>query len=200
MKKVFLASLLFLSFGSSRAQSPISIATQNKPSTSDAHVTSTITGTTSACVGASSTLSCSLVGGSWSSSNTAIAVVGASTGEVTGVSAGSTTIHYTEGSNSASTGFTVTNCSASGVAEYCRSAREVYPNPANAELNIPLSYDLKAVSRVIILNLVGQVVYDNLCSDTDYLKINTSNWKPGTYFIKVSFGRLGYSSQVKVAH
>ena len=54
-----------------------------------------ITGTTSMCEGSSVTLSDATSGGTWSSSNTATAVVNSSTGVVTGVSAGTATISYT---------------------------------------------------------------------------------------------------------
>jgi uncharacterized protein YjdB len=53
----------------------------------------TITGSSSVTVGATITLSTASCGGTWSSSNTAIATVG-STGIVTGVAAGSVTISY----------------------------------------------------------------------------------------------------------
>ncbi len=53
-----------------------------------------ISGTASACIGASSTLSDGTIGGSWSSSNTLIATVGALTGTVAGVAAGNATITY----------------------------------------------------------------------------------------------------------
>ena len=54
----------------------------------------TITGLSSVYVGATITLTDSVAGGSWSSSNTAVATVG-STGIVTGVSSGTATISYT---------------------------------------------------------------------------------------------------------
>ncbi len=57
-------------------------------------VPSVITGTAIMCAGSTSTLIDSVAGGSWSSSNGAIATVG-STGVVTGVSGGSATITYT---------------------------------------------------------------------------------------------------------
>jgi|GEM_PF-2070212 len=53
----------------------------------------TITGTTTACVGGTTTLSNATAGGTWSSSNTSIATVNAS-GVVTGVAAGTATISY----------------------------------------------------------------------------------------------------------
>jgi trimeric autotransporter adhesin len=53
-----------------------------------------ITGVTHQCEFASSTLSDATTGGTWSSSNTAVATVGSSSGVVTGVAAGTTTINY----------------------------------------------------------------------------------------------------------
>ena len=56
----------------------------------------TITGTPTVCAGATTTLSdpTTQPGGTWSSSNTAVATVNAATGVVTGVLAGTTTITY----------------------------------------------------------------------------------------------------------
>jgi len=55
----------------------------------------TITGAGTVCVFAQTTLANATPGGSWSSSNTGIATVGAATGIVSGVAAGSVTISYT---------------------------------------------------------------------------------------------------------
>jgi len=54
----------------------------------------TITGGTSACNGATTNLTDAVIGGTWSSSNTAIATVG-STGVVSYISGGTATITYT---------------------------------------------------------------------------------------------------------
>lgn len=56
-----------------------------------------ITGNASVCVGATSTLSDTTIGGYWISSNTAVGVIGSASGVVTGVMAGTTTITYTDG-------------------------------------------------------------------------------------------------------
>lgn len=56
---------------------------------------SSITGTLTACIGLSSTLTSSPGGGTWTSSNTSIAGVVSGTGVVTGVAAGTATISYT---------------------------------------------------------------------------------------------------------
>lgn len=53
-----------------------------------------ITGTTNVCAGATTNLSSTTAGGTWSSSNTAVATV-STNGTVTGVSAGTATITYT---------------------------------------------------------------------------------------------------------
>jgi trimeric autotransporter adhesin len=65
-----------------------------------------ISGTPSACVGYISALT-DAGGGTWSSSNTSVATVGTSTGIVTGVAAGTTTISYTLPCGTVTTTFTV---------------------------------------------------------------------------------------------
>ncbi len=67
----------------------------------------TITGSPNLCVGNSTTLAETTAGGSWSSSNTVIAVVGSGTGIVTGVNPGTASIIYTSAAGCA-TAMTVT--------------------------------------------------------------------------------------------
>ncbi|WP_198673006.1 beta strand repeat-containing protein [Algoriphagus litoralis] len=55
----------------------------------------TLSGVNELCVGESSTFSSTTLGGTWSSSNPAVASINSSTGEVTAVSSGSITITYT---------------------------------------------------------------------------------------------------------
>jgi uncharacterized protein YjdB len=57
-----------------------------------------VTGITSVCLGASTTLSDAVSGGTWGSTVTLVAAVGLSSGIVTGLSAGTSTIYYTNGS------------------------------------------------------------------------------------------------------
>ncbi|MBL7692662.1 MAG: Ig-like domain-containing protein [Flavipsychrobacter sp.] len=54
----------------------------------------TITGTTTFCAGSTTTLSHPVSGGNWSSANAAVATVNSSTGVVSGIAAGNTTITY----------------------------------------------------------------------------------------------------------
>lgn len=54
-----------------------------------------LSGNQEICVGGASTFSSTVIGGSWSTSNASVATVNASTGVITGVSAGTATITYT---------------------------------------------------------------------------------------------------------
>jgi uncharacterized protein YjdB len=56
---------------------------------------STISGTLLACTGITNTLSATPAGGTWSSSNTAVATIGSSDGSITGSTAGTSNITYT---------------------------------------------------------------------------------------------------------
>jgi uncharacterized protein YjdB len=55
----------------------------------------TITGTSTVCVGSTTTLGDYVTGGTWASSTVGVATIGSSTGIVTGVSSGTSTISYT---------------------------------------------------------------------------------------------------------
>jgi len=66
-----------------------------------------ITGTMSVCAGATTTLSDATTGGTWSTSNTAVATIGSGSGVVTGVSAGTVTISYTVSGSSVTAVVTV---------------------------------------------------------------------------------------------
>lgn len=67
-----------------------------------------VTGTGTICIGATLTLSCTTPGGTWSSSATAVASVGSSSGVVTGASTGTATISYKIGTCYSTTVVTVT--------------------------------------------------------------------------------------------
>lgn len=65
--------------------------------------TAPITGAISVCTGAGTTLSNAVAGGTWTSSNTAVATINAATGAVNALAVGSTTITYTTGCGGVST-------------------------------------------------------------------------------------------------
>ncbi|MDB5229455.1 MAG: C-terminal target protein [Chitinophagaceae bacterium] len=79
---------LYLATGTCSRDTAFSVVVQNPV------VLSANTGTASVCIGGVTTFSNSTAGGTWSSSNTAIATVNSSTGVVTGVAAGSASITY----------------------------------------------------------------------------------------------------------
>src|ERR1019366_485703 len=74
-----------------------------------------ILGIPSVCVGQTNTLFDGTAGGTWSSSNTAIATVGSSTGTVIGISGGTVTISYTLGSGCFSTIMVTVNSGPPGI-------------------------------------------------------------------------------------
>jgi len=57
-------------------------------------VVAPVTGTTEVCIGSTTTLANATSSGVWSSADAAVATVGAATGDVTGIAAGTTTITY----------------------------------------------------------------------------------------------------------
>ncbi len=77
--------------------------TSSATSTITVNPVNPITGTTSVCVGGTTTLSNATAGGTWTSSNTAVATIVSSTGVVSGVSAGTTNITYTSPAGCTST-------------------------------------------------------------------------------------------------
>lgn len=58
----------------------------------------------------------------------------------------------------------------------------IYPNPANDWLNL-VSHDL--ITSISISNMVGQVIYEHRYS-TKNVQVNTSDFPPGMYFLKVN--------------
>lgn len=78
-------------------------------------VPAAIAGTATVCTGATTTLSDATPGGIWTSSNTAVATVGTSSGVVTGMSAGTSTISYSVGSGCFATRVVTVNASPAAI-------------------------------------------------------------------------------------
>ena len=57
----------------------------------------------------------------------------------------------------------------------------IYPNPATEKINIQSQTD---ISRVMIINCVGQIIYDEI-SNCRLMTINTESFKQGLYIIRV---------------
>ncbi len=89
-----------------------------------------ISGAAGVCLGATTTLTDATPGGSWSSSNTAIATIGSGSGVVTGVSIGCVTITYTVGSCYATfplcTNPLPSICTVTGGGSYCTGGSGIH--------------------------------------------------------------------------
>ena len=57
----------------------------------------------------------------------------------------------------------------------------VYPNPSKDLINIKIS---DKIENIKIYNFIGQIVFDEIINDNS-VQINTSNYKPGIYFITI---------------
>jgi hypothetical protein len=66
----------------------------------------------------------------------------------------------------------------------------MYPNPANAQLNVSSSVE---ISSVRIMNYAGQLVYSKVVSGTE-LQINTSEFATGIYVLQLET-EAGFSTQ-----
>jgi uncharacterized protein YjdB len=90
-----------------------------------------ITGTLSTCTGQTTTLSNATVGGVWLSSNTSVATVNNTTGEVSGVSAGATLITYAMGTGCMSTATVIVNAlpaNITGGTAVCEGSTTMFAN------------------------------------------------------------------------
>lgn len=61
----------------------------------------------------------------------------------------------------------------------------LYPNPVQEELSI--SSDGLTMSAVQVISVTGKVIFEQPITGTE-LKINTSSWNTGVYFVKVNVG------------
>ncbi len=143
-----------------------------------------ITGHTSFCFGiAKDTLSNATASGIWSSSNTAVATVGSSTGIVTGVGIGVVTITYTVGSSYVTMQDTVKICEG-GVSLLGSNGGQImiYPNPATKELVISSS---DKITSVAITNLLGQTMYSQQYSSPQ-IQVDVSDLPAGMYLVRIN--------------
>ena len=152
-----------------------------------------VAGTSTLCPGAFVTLSDSLAGGIWSSSNTGVATVGSATGIVTGVSAGTAFITYTAGIGCmAAMAITVNPCTTGLTPLNGDSKISVYPNPVHEELTIE---DMSnATAR--LLNVTGECLQiTNLQKGKN--TISMREFIPGVYTLELT-GADGIKTRTKV--
>ncbi len=114
----------------------------------------TVSGSTTVSAGGTLTLTPTISGGTWSSSNVSVATVGSSTGVVTGIAAGTATISYTLDSCSSTTVVTIT-APKPGLSDNENTANiSIYPNPTSGQLSI----DASVSGELSILTIDGRIV------------------------------------------
>jgi len=77
---------------------------------------------------------------------------------------------------------TVTIASGTGIDEIqWLEAISIYPNPVQDQLSIEM---LKPVDRVVVIDLLGQVVADIDKPGTDLIQISSQSWTPGLFIVR----------------
>ncbi len=143
-----------------------------------------ITGTASVNVGSTTTLSSTTSGGTWSSSLTAIATVGSSTGIVTGIASGNTIISYTLNGCAVTRSVAVTGpFSTPYIFTIAGTGTNGYSGDGGlasaAKLNGPHGIDIDATGNIFINDISNHVIR----------KVNAS----GIITTVVGIGTSGYS-------
>jgi hypothetical protein len=70
-----------------------------------------------------------------------------------------------------------------GIPEVSGGSIMIYPNPANDVVNVKSDFN---ISRIEVLNFIGQTVYSENTVNSKLVKINTSSLQSGVYFVKVT--------------
>ena len=73
----------------------------------------------------------------------------------------------------------------------------IYPNPASDIVNVKSDYN---ITRIDVMNFVGQTVYANSDVTAKTSKINVSSFTPGVYFVKVSTSEGVRTVKINVTH
>jgi hypothetical protein len=73
----------------------------------------------------------------------------------------------------------------------------IYPNPATELVNVKSDY---SITRIDVMNFVGQTVYTNSDVAMKSAKINVSSFTPGVYFVKVSTSEGVRTVKITVTH
>lgn len=165
-----------------------------------------IAGPALVCVGQQITLSNGVGGGTWVSSNTAQATVGAATGIVRGVAVGVPTISYTV-TNACGTG-TVTRTVSVRPAGTCAIGLEpvdeesvdgltIAPNPNLGWFTVQLHADMAEPVHVVITNMLGAKVRE--CTTIANSKLDIQlDATPGIYFLTATTAKRRYMAKVMV--
>lgn len=80
------------------------------------------------------------------------------------------------------------NCSGGGttsIKEASINDVKVYPNPTNTVLNLDFGAN-NNVKDVVIMNVLGGIEKQIGVRNNDFLTVDVSNYKPGTYFVRIN--------------
>ena len=160
-----------------------------------------ITGTAIGCVGFTSTLSSTPTGGTWSSSNTAMATIGSTTGFVNAVAAGNPTITYTLATGCFSTRVLTINpipSAITGITTMCSASSSTLSSASTGgtwSTSNPLIATVGAVSGIVTGVGVGGVTTINYtlptgCATSTSVTVNPIPGAFGGTFV----GCVGYST------
>ena len=137
-----------------------------------------INGATPFCPGNSITLSDTTLGGTWTSSNTGLATVGAGTGVVTGVSSGIVTITYTTGTGYVTASVTINPFpnaySVTGGGGYCAGGSGVTVGLAGSQTSI--SYQLYNGATMVGSPFIGNGFAFNSPAMTSISPPSSGSW------------------------
>lgn len=145
----------------------------------------TVTGASNICVGATTTFTAGTPGAVWSSSNPAIATVGATSGIVSGVSAGTVTISYSMGLLFGSSSITIDPCFLSVDNIQADTPPYIYPNPASGNFTIALP-EISNEMTATIFDFLGREVKSISVVNTRQIDVSSENIPSGNYIIKLS--------------
>ncbi len=164
----------------------------------------TITGIDSLCPNSTTALADVITGGTWVSTNSAIASVSA-TGVVTGMTPGTATIFYVVsnacGNDTATKTFSVRTLAAcaDGLPPINTSVAsvEIYPNPNDGNFVIGLPAGAGAADVTLIdVNGKIQVHFSVETSGVMKVPVDANRLSPGIYFLKVEMNHEAYGSKV----
>jgi len=142
-------------------------------------------------------------GGTWSCDSFSSAEVGALSGVVTGITAGSSTITYTLPDGCASYATVITDPCIAGIAPMSKSTSfvSIFPNPATSILNIQWQEATSENSTLTLSDVVGHIVYTssiNMSQGNGSAAIDVATVAEGIYTVCIKNGSLRYTDKINI--
>lgn len=149
-----------------------------------------ITGSHNVCIGYTDPLTSATIGGTWSSSTPSVATVGSSTGIVTGIAAGTTTITYTIGTGCITVySITVTPLPCTTGIEAVNNNGNTYwiAQPSGNMININSSSVVSESITIAVFDPTGrQITAEPWVQGSSQKQLDCSQCAPGIYIIRLS--------------